>query len=111
MLPKSKRLNLTQDFREVAKGVKKETANFRLMFKFSTKHLPKIGIALTKSVFKKAHQRNEVKRRASLAVESVYPLLKSGLNLVIMPKVQILQSNKERLVEELKNVKDIIKTD
>lgn len=107
MLSKTQRLNLSKDFRFIAKGRKVETPSLKLMFKILDDTIPLIGIALSKSNFKRAHERNQARRKVSAAIESVYPSLKRGLNLVIMPKAQIINKDKNELADELKNVKDI----
>ncbi len=104
MLPKSQRLNLKKDFKWVAAGKKLETPSFKLMFTFNQTNLPKIGIALNSSYFKKAVLRNRARRLTSQAVQQVYQNLPSGLNLVIMPKLGVLDQSVETLTQELKNV-------
>jgi len=79
----------------------------RVMFREGENEVPLIGIALTTKYFKKATLRNRAKRLVSTAIQTLYPRLRKGLNLVIMPKSQILDKKPEQLVEELKNVKDL----
>src|SRR5258708_6160857 len=104
MLPKSQRLNLKKDFKWVAQGKKIETPSFKLMFIFNQTNLPKVGIALNSTTFKKAVLRNRARRLTSQAVQQVYQNLPSGLNLVIMPKLGVLNQYVETLTQELKNV-------
>jgi len=107
MLPKSQRLNLKKSYNFVSVGKRVETANMRVMFREGENEVPLIGIALTTKYFKKATLRNRAKRLVSTAIQTLYPRLRKGLNLVIMPKSQILDKKPEQLVEELKNVKDL----
>ena len=111
MLPKSKRLNLSKDFRFVAAGVKVSTANFRVMYRFSGEAEPLVGVALSKQNFKRAVDRNRAKRLSFEVLGKIYPSLKDGLNLVIMPKAQIFSSDIEELTKELKKINDIYKAD
>lgn len=106
MLPKQKRLNLTQDYKWVASGKRIETSSFKLFLKFGENTTPKIGVALSKQSFNKANLRNQAKRISLLAVESLYEMLPNNLNLVIMPKSVCLEKSVENLKEELLNVKD-----
>jgi ribonuclease P protein component len=111
MLPKSKRLNLKKDFKFVASGNREETRSTKLFYLLAENEEPLVGIAITKKYFPKAHDRNKARRIASDVVEAVYGDLKVNINLVIMPKANILQNVKEEIVKEIKSVKNIYKTD
>jgi ribonuclease P protein component len=104
MLPKFQRLNLTKDFKFVRSGTRRETANFIIFFRSSENVNPLVGIANSSKVFKKAHDRNRARRLAAQAVQNVYPNLSNSLNLVIMPKVSVLQASVEDLEKELVGV-------
>ncbi|MBI2011461.1 ribonuclease P protein component [Candidatus Daviesbacteria bacterium] len=108
MLPKNKRLNLSKSFKWVAKGDKKETKYLKLNFRLGENENPLIGIALSKIYFPKSTQRNKAKRLAFSATDLTYPLLIKNLNLVIMPKVNILKANPTLVAKDLQNVQDII---
>lgn len=108
MLPKYKRLNLKTDFKAVVRGTRVETTRFKLFFirrKTSFIHqntgIAKVGISMSKQDFKKATLRNKARRLASSAVEKIYNDLPAGMNLIIMPKGQVLESGKQELVNEL----------
>ncbi len=112
MLPKTKRLNLKTDFKWVASGKKIDTKFVRLFVKMgdpsthsintqgrtewnrsttrSARSGPLVGIAVSSKSFKKATQRNRAKRLTSVALESLYPLLPSRLNIVALPKTAII---------------------
>ncbi|MBI2021457.1 ribonuclease P protein component [Candidatus Daviesbacteria bacterium] len=107
MLPKSQRLNLKTDFKWVVNGQKLETKNFKIFLRQGENDVPRIGIALSSQVFKKATLRSKAKRLTSRAVEQIYSSLKRNLNLVIMPKGSCLTSQPDQLVEELKYVKNL----
>jgi ribonuclease P protein component len=111
MLLKSKRLNLKKDFKWVAAGKKTQTSHFRLMYRLGENEEPLVGIALAKQHFRKAHDRNRARRLTSKVVESQYSRLRNRLNLVIMPKVEVLVVPQETLIKELTNVQDLFSTD
>ena len=111
MLPKRSRLNLTKDFSFVSSGKRLETANFRLVFKNGQNDHPLVGVALTKKSFRKASLRNRARRLSSEAIQRLYPRLKENLNLVIMPKSQILSQKVEDLTKELEGVRDLYQPD
>lgn len=107
MLPKSKRLNLKKDFKWVAQGKRLETVNFKLFFRYGENTQPKVAVATSSQLFKKATQRNKAKRTAFKALQEVYPALQRGTNLVIMPKSAVLEKSVKELTEELKNVQSL----
>jgi ribonuclease P protein component len=107
MLSKSQRLNLKKSFNFVSSGKRVETSSMRVMMKLGENDQALIGIALTKKYFKKAVMRNRAKRLAATAIQSLYPRLNSHLNLVIMPKSQILERNVEQIINELSGIKDL----
>lgn len=107
MLPRAQRLNLKQDFKFIQSGKKADTSSFRLMFRDGENQQALIGIALTTKYFKKATLRNRAKRLTSTAIQTLYSRLRNNLNLVIMPKSQILEKSANQLIGELENVKDL----
>lgn len=107
MLPKSKRLNLKTSFKWVSVGQKKQTNYFKLFYRFGENPEPLVGIALSKSSFKNAVERNRGRRMSSTAIELIYQALRNNLNLVMIPKANILESNVESLRKDLENVKEI----
>lgn len=104
MLPGNKRLNLKNSFGEIASGKKANTPSLRLMYKFTNSSTPLVGIALSKAYFKKAFQRNRARRLVSKTLENYYPTLPKGLNLVIIPKAEVLEKTPDDLFKELKDV-------
>lgn len=105
MLPKSRRLNLKKSFKWAITGLRLETPSFKIYVKKGDNLYPKIGVALTQSQFKKAHERVEAKRLSFKAVEGIYQSLSNDLNLVIMPKAVILKKAALELAKELEDVK------
>lgn len=88
----------------MASGKKKESAFFKVFFKSGTNTKPLIGVAISGSLYKKAHERNQARRAAYQAILSIYPSLPKNLNLVIMPKAGILDKTTDLLAQDLKNV-------
>lgn len=91
MLAKSKRLNLKRDFKWVASGKKIETKFAKLFIRIGDNEFPKIGIALSSSLFKRATERNKARRVLSAALESLYSKLPQSINIVALPKPGILK--------------------
>ncbi len=86
MLSKGKRLNLKKDFKRVAAGKKLETTYLKLFVKTGENELPRVGIAVSAKVFKKATERNKVKRLVSEAFEALYARFPAAINIVALPK-------------------------
>lgn len=107
MLPKNARLNLTKDFRRVASGKRTETRHLVIFYKLEEHSHPLVGIALSKKVSSLSTKRNQIKRKISLSVQSLYPLLMSKLSLIIMPKPGSSEARVEILKQELQTVKGI----
>ncbi len=110
MLPRSNRLNLKTGFKWVSSGQKKQTNYFKLFYRFGENQKPLVGIALAKSSFKNAVERNRGRRLSSHVIEEFYQALRNNLNLVMMPKANILESSTEQLKKDLENVKEIFST-
>jgi len=102
MLPLSKRLNLSKDFKWVVKGQRRETESLKLFSKEGENITARVGISISKQYFKKAHDKNKAKRKVSKAIETLYPTLTNNLNLIIMPKSNVLEIAPERLLEEIR---------
>lgn len=90
MLPKSARLNLKKDFKQVASGKKIETKYLKLFLTVGENEFPKVGIAVSSSLFKKSTERNRVRRLVSAAFESLYSSLPRTINIVALPKIRVL---------------------
>ncbi|MBI3103475.1 ribonuclease P protein component [Candidatus Daviesbacteria bacterium] len=90
MLPKSQRLNLKTDFKWVASGKKIESRYLKLFIRWGENKTPRVGIAVSSRIFKKATERNRVKRLVSQAVQSIIHDLPSTINIVALPKQSIL---------------------
>ena len=104
MLSKSKRLNLSKNFKWVTQGKKVECSSFKIFYRAGENNFPLVGIALRKAYFHDANKRNQAKRIVSSEIEKHYENLPSSLNLVIMPKELILKTTKEDLKKEIESV-------
>lgn len=101
MLPKTARLNLSQEFKKVASGKRLETPNLVIFRKEDLNELPLVGIAVSKKTLSLAVARNRAKRLVAVAVYAIYPTLPKNLKLVIMPKASVLKCSSAQLEEEL----------
>ena len=111
MLPKPQRLNLKKDFKWVVAGKRIESKFLTLFVKTGDNALPKIGIATSGKVFKKAHQRNRARRLAAEAFQSTAYRLPPTANIVALPKEGILSVKSNDVLldleERLRNEKII----
>ncbi len=103
MLAKSQRLNLKTSFRWVASGKSITSKNFKIFYREGENIVPKIGVSISSGQFKKATERNHAKRICFNALRPYYALLRKNLNLVIMPRSQVLDLSGEELEKEFKN--------
>lgn len=102
MLSKDKRLDLKKDFKWVSSGKKIESGFVRLFIKMGDNIWPRIGIAVSGKVFKKATQRNRARRLISASFESLYPHLPKSINIVALPKSGVLNVKSEEVLTDLK---------
>lgn len=103
MLAKNARLNLKTSFRFVASGKSLTSQNFKLFYRLGDNTQPLIGVSLVSAQFKKANLRNQAKRIFFDLAKSHYNQLHKNLNLVIMPRSQVLEKSREELSQEFKN--------
>lgn len=104
MLPKSKRLNLKKDFSKVASGQKNEDDLVRLFSRFADNKDPLIGIAVSAKTFKKAALRNRAKRLVSKVFEDLYNRLPEGINIIVIPKADVLKYNSSELKPKIEKL-------
>lgn len=111
MLPKPQRLNLKKDFKWVASGRKLETKYLKLFIKSGDNQFPRVGVATSGRIFKKATERSRVKRLVSQAFQSIIYHLPSTINIVALPKSSIIDVKSQDVLldlkEALKNAKVI----
>lgn len=111
MLSKDKRLNLKKDFKWVASGKKLETKYLKIFVKLGDNELPRVGIAVSSKVFKKAVERNRARRLTSAAFEALYSSLPLRINILALPKAGVLNVKSGDLlldVEERLRDKDLL---
>lgn len=104
MLPKLNRLNLKFQFKEVITG-KKISAKFgNIYLQYGENQQPKVGVALTTRVFKKAHDRNRAKRVIFTAFEKMLARLPANINILVVPNLRVLKVKSEELLKEYENI-------
>lgn len=104
MLPKSQRLNLKKDFQWVVSGLKLETKYLKLFVKRGDNDIPKIGIATSSKIFKKAVERNRARRLISAAFETLYPNLPSNVNILALPKAGVVRVKSADVLSDTEEV-------
>ena len=111
MLPRKNRLNLKKDFKWAASGKKIASKFAKLFIRVGDNQFPRIGIAVSSSLFKKANERNRARRVISASLESLYSKLPQSINIVALPKVAVLDVKSGDILldleEKLKNEKII----
>lgn len=103
MLSKENRLNLKTNFRWVASGKSITSQNFKLFYRPGENTHPLVGVSIVSAQFKKSTLRNQAKRICFEMARINYGLLHKNLNLVIMPKSQVLETSPEKLDLEFKH--------
>lgn len=103
MLSKSQRLNLKTSFRFVASGKSFTSKNFKIFYRLGENENPLIGVSVVSAQFKKANLRNQAKRIIFDLAKNHYDKLHKNLNLVIMPRPQVLVLPKDELESEFAN--------
>lgn len=103
MLAKNQRLNLKTNFRWVASGYSLSSRNFKLFYRLGENNHPLVGVSIVSAQFKKANLRNQAKRICFKLAGELYGQLHKNLNLVIMPRAQVLDLPLEQLSREFQN--------
>lgn len=106
MLPRNNRLNLKVDFKWVSSGKRLEAVWAKLFFRLGQVKNPRVGIATSSKVFKRAVDRNRARRLLSKGFENLYDNLIEGVNIVALPKDKILSMTAVELEKELKDILD-----
>lgn len=104
MLPKDQRLNLKKDFKWVASGQKLGNNLIRLYIRQGDNLQPKVGIALSKSDFRKATERNRARRMVSTGFQALYDKLPAGLNVVALPRPGVLELTSAEVTKVLEEL-------
>ncbi len=111
MLPKSKRLNLKTDFKWIVSGKKSEDSFLKLFIRTGDPSTalrtgPRVGIALSSKNFKLATERNRARRLTAKAFEGLIDKLPKNINIVAMPKQEILKLSSEEVEKRLEDLLD-----
>ena len=85
----------------MASGLKLETQYLKLFIKKGENSNSQMGIAVSAKAFKKAHERNRARRLVSRAFEQLYDRIAGNLNIVAMPKSNILKATSKEVVDDL----------
>ena len=101
MLPKSRRLNLKKDFKWLVTGQKFDTKYAAVYIRFAKNQLPMFAVAAPSRNFKKAVDRNRVKRVFYQAFQDLQDLPKS-INIFALPKPACLGVKSEDILLDLK---------
>lgn len=104
MLPKNKRLNLKKDFKRVASGKKLENNLVKLFIKPGDLLYSRIGIAVSKTVFKKAVDRNRARRLLSKGFENLYDRFPDGINIIALPKKEMVECSSDQVTRSLEEL-------
>lgn len=111
MLSRAARLNLKTNFRWVASGKLQTSKNFKLFYRFGENAQPKVGVSIASAQFKQAVLRNKAKRIMFEQARMYYDQLPKNLNLVIMPKAQVLGLTRNELEKEFSYAISNLKAD
>lgn len=103
MLPKSQRLNLKKDFKWVASGKKLETKYLKLFLRYGDNSYPRVGVATSGQIFKKASQRNRARRLVYVGFERLYYKLPQSVNIVALPKAEVVDVKSDDLSKDLES--------
>lgn len=109
MLSKENRLNLKTHFRWTAQGKSFSSKNFKLFYRLGENDKPRVGVSIVSAQFKKATLRNQAKRILFEVARFNLDKLHKNLNLVIMPRPQVLEIDPSLLDIEFKNALSSLK--
>ncbi len=102
MLPKPSRLNLKQSFKWVRSGRSYDNKYARIFLRMGENTFPKVGISTSSKVFKQAVDRNRSRRLLSKAIEMLYPNLPKNINIILLPKSEIIEATSNQVYTSLK---------
>lgn len=104
MLRKDQRLNLKIDFTWARQGLHLENQLAKIFIRFGNNEIPKVGIALSKLNFSNASERNRARRLTSQVFQELYPKLPKNVNIVVMPKKEIIKKPMAELKASLEEI-------
>ena len=108
MLSKDSRLNLKIDFKRLITGKLINSKYAKLYIKLGDNNIPKVGIATSSKIFKKAVERNRARRLISAAIEPLYEKFPSNINILALPKAGIISVKSGDI---LLNLEEVFKND
>ena len=108
MLSKDSRLNLKIDFKRLITGKLIDSKYAKLYIKLGDNNFPKVGIATSSKIFKKAVKRNRARRLISAAIEPLYKKFPLNINILALPKAGILSVKSGDI---LLNLEEVFKND
>lgn len=109
MLAKKDRLNLKTDFKWAVDGKKSEGRYLKLFVRLGENETPKVGIATSSKIFKKAHERNRARRLVSAAIAPLLVNLVQNVNILVLPKMGTIDVKSTDLLMELKQLLEGLK--
>ncbi len=105
MPPKSQRLNRASFNVYFKSGARRNTPHLTVIFKETNE--TKTAVVVSKKVFKKAHERNRLRRRIYACLGKLQP---SGMVCIVIAKPAINKLTKKNLLENLaKEITDVFK--
>ncbi|MBI4039832.1 ribonuclease P protein component [Candidatus Daviesbacteria bacterium] len=88
----------------MASGQKFSNPWVKIFAKDGANKTPRVGIPLSSKDFKLAVDRNRARRLVASAIQPLYPRLKDGLNLIVMPKPLVLGISPADLSKQLEEL-------
>ncbi len=85
----------------MAAGKKLDTKYLKLFVSQGGNLKPKVGIANSSKIFKKAVERNRARRLISAAFEALYSNLPSNINILALPKAGVVRVKSADIVLDL----------
>ena len=105
MLSKDKKIN-TNLFKEILSSGKKKSFKYFYTLILENKEQEKSHITCVapKKQFKKAVERNEIKRKCMVILKDLYPTIPSKYNIILFLKKEIYKLNSQELKKEIKSI-------
>lgn len=105
MLPRENRLKRKKDFKKVFQKGKSVKGNFLLLKKTENElGVSRFGFIVSSKVFKKAVERNKLKRRLRHIVREFLPEIKEGVDGVFVALSSVKGKNFEEIKKEVEKI-------
>jgi ribonuclease P protein component len=106
--PSSKRLSKQKDFDNVFRKGKRFAGSCMVMWVASASHnITRVGVIASKKIFRKAVERSRVRRVLREIFRLNLPEMKSGVDIVLFPRQQILQKKYREIEADFLNTAEI----